>query len=349
MVSHIPGSGRPLSRLATGALLVISLVSAFGITGVVGAEEEVHRWMEIPDFVMNRIDTATLPESYYPGNLSDYQNEAPDAMTYVTEGNDYLTGSSYAAAKNAFEEAINRYPDSFDAWLGRGYALEGLNRILSAEDSYDKAISLSAGEPKAWAAYAGKGRLLSGQKRYREAVGAFNSAISLCKTGFCSPGDLAGISAQLAGAEDKAGNRDVAAAGYIRLERDACYGTCPVYSVTLFPNGSVLYTGKEYVKEAGTREGSINESAYNDLINRFRRDGFYAMNDTYDEYFITDLPSATLTVCSGNLTKTVEHYSGDESAPEVLAQLEEAVDQAAGTDHWTQIPAADQGQLNSSS
>lgn len=121
----------------------------------------------------------------------------------------------------------------------------------------------------------------------------------------------------------------------IILERGICNGYCPVYSVTLFSNGTVLYKGEEFVKEMGIRHGSINESAYSTLLDRFRKEGFFQMNDSYTAYMITDLPSAFLTVQIGDQEKRVDHYHGDTTAPDILDTLEDAVDMSGGVTRWT--------------
>ena len=43
----------------------------------------------------------------------------------------------------------------------------------------------------------------------------------------------------------------------VQLERTACYGNCPAYTVTIHGDGRVEYNGKTPVKEKGLREGRI--------------------------------------------------------------------------------------------
>jgi hypothetical protein len=43
----------------------------------------------------------------------------------------------------------------------------------------------------------------------------------------------------------------------IRLERTACYGTCPAYKVTIYGTGAIIYEGKSYVRVVGTRGAQI--------------------------------------------------------------------------------------------
>jgi Domain of unknown function (DUF6438) len=40
----------------------------------------------------------------------------------------------------------------------------------------------------------------------------------------------------------------------IKLERTACLGTCPIYSVTIFSDGRLEYKGEMFVKAKGIHQ-----------------------------------------------------------------------------------------------
>lgn len=122
----------------------------------------------------------------------------------------------------------------------------------------------------------------------------------------------------------------------ITLERGMCYGTCPVYAVTLSGNGTVIYDGQQFVKDVGIRCGTINQSSFETLRDQFTTAGFFEMNDSYTAYDITDMPWATITLTSDGRMKRIEHYYGDMSAPKILTGLEDAIDQAANVTQWTE-------------
>lgn len=187
--------------------LFFLLLDGFGLIMVSGEEGYTGGWMGMPDWVMYRMDTSLLPDITYPRIPTNLEDIKPDVSSLISQGDRFLASGSYADAKNVFEEAINLDSDSFDAWLGRGQALEALNRTLSAEDSYTKAISLSDNAANVWAAYAGKGRTLSAQNRYQDAVKAFNRALSLFGDGIGSTDDLTKIYTGLAFAQQKLGNQ----------------------------------------------------------------------------------------------------------------------------------------------
>jgi len=121
----------------------------------------------------------------------------------------------------------------------------------------------------------------------------------------------------------------------ITLERGMCFGTCPVYTLTVSGNGTVIYDGQMYVPEIGVRHGTMNVTSFSLLMDQFESAGFFNLNDTYTRYSITDMPSATITIQNIHQTKRVEHYHGDLTAPKVLIDLEDAVDQAVNVTQWT--------------
>ena len=119
-----------------------------------------------------------MPDLFIPKNLQE-SNDVPTVSSYLEDGNDFLISGSYNDAKNSFEKVIGLNHQSFDAWLGRGYALEGLTRYQSALESYEKAIVLSKNQEYAWAAYAGRGRVSLELQLYQVAERAFEKSIEL--------------------------------------------------------------------------------------------------------------------------------------------------------------------------
>ena len=118
----------------------------------------------------------------------------------------------------------------------------------------------------------------------------------------------------------------------IKLERTACYGRCPVYSVTVDTSSSVIdWNGEQFVARkhatanASPEQLSALQAAFAD---------FDKYDDHYDDYDITDAPHATLTCIRATGTKVVTHYQGDTSAPAELRALEDRVDDILGTKRW---------------
>ncbi|MDD1729014.1 MAG: tetratricopeptide repeat protein [Methanospirillum sp.] len=143
-------------------------------------------WLGAPDWVLDRIDTGILPDYYYPRDTTGVDEESPAFSSAISKGNELIAGGSYIEAKGQFEEAIGLNPRSYEAWLGRGLALEKSKRIQTALESYQHAITLPDIWESAWAAYAGIGRTSLVLGRYQSAQEAFKEAIGLVKDGISS-------------------------------------------------------------------------------------------------------------------------------------------------------------------
>ena len=133
----------------------------------------------------------------------------------------------------------------------------------------------------------------------------------------------------------------------LRLERTICFGTCPVYQVTILGDGTVKYMGTQFVGVEGGREDKVRLEDVARLLNEFLRVRFFDAADTYDggemvelrdgRYVllgmdVTDLPSQILTLQLGARKKRVVlRYN----YPSELGKLPNLVDDVAQTKRWT--------------
>jgi len=136
----------------------------------------------------------------------------------------------------------------------------------------------------------------------------------------------------------------------IQLETTGCYGRCPVYSLTIFADGRVVYEGFADVDVLGAREAQLEEAdlalLHDALGNQM---DFFALEDEYrykldeqgEKYSITDQPSTFLTLRYSGEVKRVESYFG---APESLENLEALVKELAGSDAWVRGTDSSSGQ-----
>ena len=121
----------------------------------------------------------------------------------------------------------------------------------------------------------------------------------------------------------------------ITLERTACFGTCPVYSVTIYTDGTVEYNGERFVDVEGEQTGNIDPETIQQLIAGFEAAGYFDWNDEYTDMGVSDLPTITTSVTRNGETRQITRYAGDESAPVALPYLETWIDIAAHTSQWT--------------
>lgn len=120
----------------------------------------------------------------------------------------------------------------------------------------------------------------------------------------------------------------------ITLSRTACYGFCPVYSVSISGEGEVIYNGRGFVNVVGEQRARIEPGDVANLLARFDAIGFSNLRDAYRAQ-ITDLPTYTITLERGGQRKSVLDYGGvGAGMPEAVRGLQDEIDRVAGTARW---------------
>jgi Domain of unknown function (DUF6438)/Ankyrin repeats (3 copies) len=132
--------------------------------------------------------------------------------------------------------------------------------------------------------------------------------------------------------------KDLRSVVSVTLRRTACYGTCPVYAVTIHGSGLVEYLGKIHVDIPGAQTGRIPPEKLIDLLRDFECIHFFDLQDKYSES-CTDQPTTIISILVDGKTKEVSNYfggcEGAKSGPQVdLAKLAEQIDKVAGTGRW---------------
>ena len=120
----------------------------------------------------------------------------------------------------------------------------------------------------------------------------------------------------------------------ITLERTACFGTCPVYSLTISGDGTVVYVGEDFVQTKGVKETTINENAINQLVSEFEKADYFSLNDSYTAFGMSDMPTVNTSILIDGKTKAIRHYLGDRTAPEKLTELENKIDEIINSAQW---------------
>ena len=105
----------------------------------------------------------------------------------------------------------------------------------------------------------------------------------------------------------------------ISLQRTACFGTCPIYKIEIFSDGSGIYTGTRFVENIGVIEFSLSETQINLILTQSESIGFTNMKEEYSEP-ISDLPTTFIQIKN----KRIRDYIG---APKTLKNLENLIDQ----------------------
>lgn len=91
----------------------------------------------------------------------------------------------------------------------------------------------------------------------------------------------------------------------IKMERTACFGTCPIYSFTFSHKGHMDYNGLQFVVLLGEARAEVDPADVAAIRNMLQKIDWTQLPDSYpcNE---TDLPSVVLTLQSKNYKKRVE-------------------------------------------
>jgi hypothetical protein len=127
----------------------------------------------------------------------------------------------------------------------------------------------------------------------------------------------------------------------ITLERTACFGGCPVYTLSIFSTGEVQYEGKAHVRKVGAATGKVPPERVDALLLELERGRYFTFADRYTSpeatcgRYATDSPSAISSVTVGGRTKRIVHDYGCGAAPGALVVLERRIDEAVNSGQWT--------------
>lgn len=119
----------------------------------------------------------------------------------------------------------------------------------------------------------------------------------------------------------------------ITIERTPCFGTCPAYVFKAYPDGSVIYIGKNYVELKGEYAASISKEVLANLKKLFDEADYFNFANVYSAN-ILDLPTTYLYYDNGSQNAKVTDYYG---APESLKKLEKDIDVIINAINWQKV------------
>jgi len=101
---------------------------------------------------------------------------SPEAADWYAQGNMLIENKNYTQAIGAYNEAIARAPDYFEAWNGKADALNRAQRFNEALAASDKTLSLNPNYLQGWI---NRGYILYNLGRYEDELKAYETAISI--------------------------------------------------------------------------------------------------------------------------------------------------------------------------
>jgi hypothetical protein len=123
----------------------------------------------------------------------------------------------------------------------------------------------------------------------------------------------------------------------IKLSRQRCFGSCPVYSVTVHGDGNMEYVGKEFVRDRGPRLETLSKEQRQILLEQLDSANFFALEDRAFAWGL-DTPRVQVSISVDGRMKEVSsdaYYVGAKSGPQALfVQAAAELDKVVDSDRW---------------
>jgi (2Fe-2S) ferredoxin len=118
-----------------------------------------------------------------------------------------------------------------------------------------------------------------------------------------------------------------------RIQRTACFGRCPIYTLTVYKDGIVIYEAEKWVEKEGTFQTKVDQKVIQQLMKKAESVNYFGMKNVYDSAQVTDLPSTITSLRTEDQLKIiVNRFQG----PEELAEFEKYFDELFLKLNWSE-------------
>jgi hypothetical protein len=108
----------------------------------------------------------------------------------------------------------------------------------------------------------------------------------------------------------------------LTMQRTACYGTCPQYTVSILNNGYVKYEGKNFVDKIGCHYSTISMETLSQINDYISDINFFSLDSVFNAP-MTDVPSVIIEVkLNSDTHKVIDRFNG----PKALKDFQKFID-----------------------
>lgn len=118
----------------------------------------------------------------------------------------------------------------------------------------------------------------------------------------------------------------------IKMSKGPCFGSCPVYTLTIYEGGVVAYEGQRYTDKVGLYTKLMETNAYRELIKTFEDADMWSFQNAYKAQ-IPDMATVSITYYKEGESKTVK---GKDGRPAKIEELQKILTQIADSGGWEQ-------------
>lgn len=114
------------------------------------------------------------------------------------------------------------------------------------------------------------------------------------------------------------------------LYKGPCFGKCPVFTLSIYDNGLMVYKGHRNVNKRGEHYKVVSVSEIKELKKAFRQADFWNLQDNYASN-IADAASYKISFFEKERSKTVQ---GNYDLPEPVKALIQKMDEIGNSEGW---------------
>ncbi len=116
----------------------------------------------------------------------------------------------------------------------------------------------------------------------------------------------------------------------VKMSKGACYGSCPVYELSIYDGGYAHFHGKRYTSKDGKWLKKLDKNTYKELISQFEKSNFSSFQNEYESE-LADLQSVKISYDNKSVV-------GKDGRPEKLLALQKYLDDIVNSKNgWTQL------------
>lgn len=120
---------------------------------------------------------------------------------------------------------------------------------------------------------------------------------------------------------------------FASIQKTACYGRCPVYTMEIYSDGSVHLNGINFIDKIGNYTSSITPEQKQEFIAVAKEIDYMNLEDKYDGP-VTDLPATITSITLDGVTKSVYRRV---DYPERILAFEKLFTSLLDTLEWTKV------------
>jgi hypothetical protein len=116
---------------------------------------------------------------------------------------------------------------------------------------------------------------------------------------------------------------------FLYYQKTPCFGTCPIFKMTIYRSGYAIYKGDNFVDMMGDFEARFSEGQMEAITAMANQVGYFDMGERYDDPMVTDLPSTIVEMLNqeGKRKKVLNRYQGPAEIQDLYKLINEMIDQ----------------------